>query len=273
MTTHEDDALFAALSRDRDEVVWSSETDDQPVRLEASARSGSLPEAEFSFRLVNDGEDRVETNPHGWKLLKRGENGWTIVAPVMTPLPAMGLTPGNSFTWELTVEGSGEHVCEQESVEGRSARRMRVGPLGAGTYAFTAPVRRGEDSALYAVGVELRGSPLSVTPTASVSSVERRGETVVVHFDTDSEDPKAAYVVTRVGEADVPSDLIPKITEELARPPELWNALAHFEAGVEEVRVETRNPTEPPFALHEPQYLDYDGEMYEIGTTSGQSTQ
>lgn len=267
MTGRGDEALLGAFPGDPARVVWSSDRDpDSETRLEPSATSGSLPRTEFRFRLVNEGETGLTSNWYGWKLLKRVDDEWTIIAPMTTPKPAMSLQPGGSFTWELTVGGSGDDFCEQESVDDGPDWRMRVGPVGEGAYAFTVPVRRGDDRSLYAVEIDLRGSALGLTPTDTVSSVERRGETVVVHVDTDTDDPPAEYVVTRVDDGDAPADRNPLIPEEVVRRAELRNALAHFEDDVKEVVVETQNATEPPFALPRPQHISFRGDVYRIET-------
>lgn len=149
--------ILAKFPGDQARVVWSADVAaDAKTRLDSSATSRSVPEAEFTLRLVNDGDTGIETNYYGWNLFERTANGWRHVAPKFTPKPAMYLKPRRSHDWVLTLERDIDETCEQES-DGSGTWRLRVGPVEPGTYAFAVPVERDGEGAVYAVEFELHG--------------------------------------------------------------------------------------------------------------------
>lgn len=276
------DSLLSVFPGSKERIVWAD--DEQGVAtLQPSQRSESLPEATFTFRLTNDREVRLWTNPFGWTLLKRVGGTWHRVAPTLTPLPERSIASGGFHDWELTLTRDALRTGEparpnyqQEGGDSRPVERLRVGPVGGGTYAFGVPARFEDDGgettephSIYAAEVELAGDPLAVTPTDAVGGVDDRGTEVVVHVADDvhfldADAPSATYEVTKVSPDEAPDDPTRRIAEQLAWTPELWNGVAHFDPGVERVRVETRNATEPPFGQPEPTYFMFDGETYRV---------
>ncbi|MFC4553306.1 MULTISPECIES: hypothetical protein [Halorussus] len=278
------ESVPAAFGGDRERVVWADDGDEFAT-LTPSDRSGTLPEATFAFRLANDRGTRLWTNAYGWKLLKRVDGAWYLVAPTFTPLVGLSVASGSFRDWWLTLERepiqTGERTrstYRQESVDGRPVDRLRVGPVGGGTYAFGVPGgfegdgnEGSEIDAIHAAEFELAGDPLVVTPTDDVASVEDRGTEVVVRLADDAEFldadfPRATYEVTKVSPDEATRKPTRKIPEQLAHTPELWNAVANFEPGVERVRILTRNATEPPFGMATSTYFAFDGETYRIET-------
>lgn len=278
------ESLLSVFPGDKERVAWADD-EEGIATLQPSQRSGSLPEATFTFRLANDRGVRLWTNLLGWKLFKRVYGTWHLVAPTLTPPTERTVASGSFRDWELTLERDplrtgerGRPSYQQEGTDGRPVERLRVGPVGGGTYAFGVPVRFEDDGgdasepdSVYAAEVELAGDPLAVTPTDAVGGVDNRGTEVVVHLADDAhfldaDAPRATYEVTEVSPDEAPDDPTRRIPEQLAWSPELWNAVAHFDPGVERVRVETRNATEPPFAQPEPTYFAFDGETYRVET-------
>ena len=278
------ESLAAAFGGDPERVVWADD-EDGFAALTPSDRSGTLPKATFAFRLANDRGLRLWTNVYGWKLLKRVDGAWHLVAPTFTPLVGRSVASGSFRDWWLTLERepirTGERArstYQQESVDGRPVDRLRVGPVDGGTYAFGVPAgfegdgnEESEIDAIHAAKFELAGESLSVAPTDDVASVEDRGTEVVVRLADDAEFldadfPPATYEVAQVSPDEPPRKPTRKIPEQLAHTPELWNAVAHFESGVERVQVVTREASEPPFGMATPTYFAFEGETYRIET-------
>ncbi|PSQ48651.1 hypothetical protein BRD19_05975 [Halobacteriales archaeon SW_7_65_23] len=82
----------------------------------------------MAITLHNDSGVRFGLNPHAWTLERWTGDGWEHVAPEEYVEPWQSLAPGETFTWELSVES---HPTPQEQ------RRLSVvEDLESGTYAF-----------------------------------------------------------------------------------------------------------------------------------------
>ncbi|NHN47559.1 hypothetical protein G9464_08110 [Halostella sp. JP-L12] len=235
-----------------DTVVWYRENRDAPIALEPSAAEGDLPVAEFAFALRNDTDQTFSTNFYDWSLSKRVDGEWFRVAPRMVPEPLMSLAPGEDHRWTLAAS-SERPDPKTDSVADEGDVSVRG--LGAGTYAFAVDgwFEDGdhEQQVVFAARFELAGDPVALTPSAAVREAARDGDVVTVQADgSDHEDAReATYVLERVEDpAEEPRELI---TEQAIRRWPLCDALAHVEAGVRTVRVESTTGTVPAFGVHD----------------------
>lgn len=241
-------------------VVCSPDADSSMV-LDSSSDSGQLPKTELSFTLENTTEATFATNFYSWKLWKQVDGKWFHVAPSYWPEPLHSVAAGKSHTWTLTVDNTNldqpiPHVSGTESIA--------VSGLGSGTYAFGIDGWfRGQDgrSTGFVRRFELSGDSLKLTPVG-IESVERDGGTVVV--TTTESDSKKRLTATRV--SDPPEEPERVVTEQVVRNTAARNALAHFEDGVETVRVENAREEMASVILSSqgPTYLRYDGDTYKV---------
>ena len=264
------DAPFPPERDDVDDVVWYREVSDpeSALVLEHSAGSVALPEAEISFTLTNGTDRTFATNFYDWALYRWEAGRWFRIAPFAVPEPLMSLEPGESHTWTLTLDdtepGDGR-------VRSQGTERITVRPVGGGSYAFgvggwwqnqsATPVYKHQT--VCAARFRLDGPDLELVASDAVTDTRRDGDTVVVSAENpdDGGDP-ATYVLTRDEDAADPEQLI---TEQVYRQWPLRDALAHADAAVREVRVETTTSTVPPFGVQDDEPpIRYDGRTYRI---------
>lgn len=114
----------------------------------------------------------------------------------------------------------------------------------------------------------------ALTPTATVRRTDRSGDTITVIVDPQTDhDDRAWYefIVTQI--ANPPKEPRRLIPEQVIRETPLRNALTHFEAGIQRVRVITK--TLPTFIVSQPQsvgddesdktaYIEYDQQTYKV---------
>lgn len=244
-------------------VVCSPDVD-APLTFESGHQSGSLPRAEFEFVLTNGTNAQFGVNFYGWSVWKRAQGEWFRVAPRMVPQPLMYLRPGDSHAWHLTVDNTD---LDRPIPRAEGTANVTVVGLGGGTYAFGTDGwfegQHYENGTGIATRFELTGDPLPLNPVG-VDRTERDGDTVVVHDDPNENEDRAAYVVTRVED---PSEKPRRmITEQVVRRTPLRNALAHFESGVRQVRLEAGTTTYPAFGVRDARYVEYEGQTYRIET-------
>lgn len=238
--------------------------DDAPMTFEPATQSGSLPRSEFSFTLTNGTDAAFTANFYAWEVWKRVDGEWFRVAPRMWPQPAMIMRSGDSHTWHLTVDNTD---LDRPIPASTGTESVTVVGLGSGTYAFGTDGwfqgQHYENGTGFAARFDLTGDPLELTPTG-IDRTERDGDTVIVHDNPEENEDLAAYVVTRVESA--PTEPRRMIPEQVLRRTELRNALAHFESGVQTVRLEAGTTAYPAFGVDEARYVEYEGETYRIET-------
>lgn len=244
-------------------VVCSSDVgDDAPLVIDPADQFGSLPRAEFDFTLGNEMNATFETNFYGWSVWKRVEEKWYNIAPRFVNQPLMRLRPGDSHEWHLTVDNAD---LDRPIPHSGGTRDVTVVGLGAGTYAFGIDGwfegQTYEDKTGVAARFELTGDQLELTPVG-IDRAERDGDTVVVHDESEGNDDRGRYVVTRIESA--PEDPSRMITEQVVRETPLRNALAHFESRVRQVRLEAETTTFPAFGVNGTRYVEYEGETYSV---------
>ncbi|WP_135819765.1 hypothetical protein [Halostella litorea] len=234
-------------------VVWYGNAGDDRMSLEPSSSEGSLP-AEFSFALENTSETTFNSNFHSWLLAKQVGDRWYRVAPRYVPQPLMTLPPGERHRWHLSVDG--EHPNPIRAFSG-GTEEVSVSGLGGGIYAFAIDGwfedRNHEDKTAFAARIELGGDEIRPVPSAAVEGTSRDGSVVTVRaegYNEDSEDARpATYVLRRVDGAF--ADARRLIPEQVVRRWPLNDALAHVGPDVDEVRIEAKTATHPPFGVQE----------------------
>lgn len=243
-------------------VVCSPDADD-PLTFESGSQSGSLPRAEFEFVLTNGTNAQFDVNFYNWSVWKRAQGDWFRVAPRGWPQPLMYLRPGDSHAWHLTVDNTD---LDRPIPRAEGTTNVTVIGLGAGTYAFGTDGwfngQSYENGTGIATRFELTGDRLPLE-SVGIDWTKRDGDTVVGD-DPEGNEDRAAYVVTRV--EDPPEEPRRMITEQVIRRTELRNALAHFESGVRQVRLEAGTTTYPAFGVREARYVEYEGQTYKIET-------
>ncbi|WP_158057016.1 hypothetical protein [Halorussus halophilus] len=238
---------------------------DSPMVLDGSSDSETLPKAKLSFTLENTTNLAFASNFYGWKLWKRVKGAWYHVTPSYWPAPLHTLESGGSHTWTLTVDNTD---LDQPIPTAQGTEDISVPGLGAGTYALgVSGWFRGQSDERQIAFVrrfELTGDSLELTPVG-IESVERNDGTVVV--TTTKSNSKKRLTATRVG--DPPEEPKRVVTEQVLRTTAVRNALAHFEAGVETVRVENAREEMASviLATQGPTYVRYDGDTYKVETS------
>ncbi|WP_439025920.1 hypothetical protein [Haloarchaeobius sp. DT45] len=250
-------------------VCWPA-MPDSPLVLSASTDSISLPTGELSFTLTNDTETTFTTNFYDWGVWKRVDGEWFHVAPRQVPVPATMLEPGQSHTWTVTVDNADTSALA--FTEGTES--VTIGGLGGGEYAFTTggwfeTTDHEQQTGLTSL-FTVDGPPVELEPSRTVTGTARDGDVVTVDRDIETgyNGRRCEYHVTRVESASDPRRLI---TEQVLRLRHLRDTLAFFEPGVETVRLVEENAVYPPFGIDEAQYVEYDGQTYEITSKSLES--
>jgi hypothetical protein len=97
-----------------------------------------------------------------------------------------------------------------------------------------------------------------------VTAVEHDGEVVTVRANREDRDQSriAAFELART---DDPEGEVRKyVVEKAMRDCRLRNILLYFEPGIERVQLVEPNGTYPPFGVHEPMAIEFDGETYQV---------
>jgi hypothetical protein len=227
------------------------------------------PEEPVSFTLHNNSDGTLNTNFYNWRLHKRVDGEWYSVAPRFVNQPLMMLEPGDTHTWELTVDNDGiedgQPVRPVSSVED-----LNLTGIGRGRYAFRG---RGwfeeqdhETDTAFAATLDFEGEPLSLTPSNAIEGVGWEDETLVAESNRgnpDDEDYRlGAYELERVESADGARTMI---TEQVLRRAQLRDVVAlALEHDADSVRLEEYNATHPIFGIDEARRVTYEGETFEI---------
>lgn len=244
--------------------VFCSTDADELLSFDSGGQSGSLPHAKFDFVLANEANERFEVNFYGWSVWKYVQGEWFRVAPQGSPVPLMYLEPGDSHAWHLTVDNSD---LDRPIPRAEGTEEMTVVGLGAGIYTFGIDGwfsdQSHEDKTGVATHFELTGDSIPLE-SVGIDRTERDGDRILVYDDLTGDEDPAAYVVTRVeNPAEEPRRMI---TEQVLRRTLLRNALAHFESGVRQVRLESGTTGYPAFGIREVRYVEYEGATYRIET-------
>lgn len=265
---------FPPDSEDVDRVVWARDVDDPSDRLvlEPDAKSGTLPRTTLSFTLRNGTDETFQTNFHDWALYRREDGVWYYLVPRVVVQPLMGVRPGGSHEWMLTVDNTD---LSSPSLRGGDGDGPFVRGLGSGEYAFTANGWWAEQNAtpthehktVVAARFSLEGDPLALGPSDAVSEVSRDGDVITVTATNpaaeDLEDDRpATFVLTRDPSATGAQRMV---TEQVYRRWPLRDALALADRDVREVRIESTEAGLVSFGFDDgPSAITYEGQHYRI---------
>ena len=250
-------------------VVCYDDVDRAETPMLLAPDAGTIePGESIAFTLENGTDATFSTNFYDWSLAKRVDGEWYRVAPAQVPQPLMGIGPGRSHTWQVTVENesveSGDAV---PVVQGSS--EVTVRGLGGGAYGFSVDGAFGELEAgsetAFSATFALDADPLELTPTNHVVETERDGETLVVRADRSDDsrasldgDPVAAHRLGRVDDAG--SRLI---VEQVVRYEALRDALAHARrTDAESIRVEEYGEGSISYRLDAAAPFEFRGDSY-----------
>lgn len=239
---------------------------DAPVVLDRSADRADLPTATLSFTLRNVSSRRFTMNPWEWHVHKYVEGTWFHVAPRSWNVPAMELAPGDAHTWTLAVDNT--RLDGSPLPVPRGTREIEIAGLGGGHYAFSTDGWFEDDDHDHQTGVaalfELDGPSIDLRPTDEVTAVERDGAFVTVRADREDRDKSrvAAFELARTDDPD--GTVRAFVVEKAMHDRRLRNTLPYFEPGVERVRLVEPDGTYPPFGVHEPTAIEFEGETYQV---------
>ncbi len=259
-----------------DRVVCYDDIDPQEdAYLEPSSRAVE-DGGELEFTLINDGDDRLQTNFYNWRVDKHVDGEWHRVAPRAVNQPLMSLDPGETHTWTVRIDNGGIEDGDGVEPTGGTAEIDLEG-LGAGAYAFRG---RGwfeadshEDAIAFAATFELEGEPLVLTTTGAIDDTERDGDTLVARSDRGDPDDEytrlGAYELEVIGDANGVGEQepVPVITEQVLRQPRLRDAIAlasEYESST--VRLEEYDGTTPIFGHDSDGVYEYQGVYYRVRT-------
>ena len=256
-------------------MVCTPETDPDSVPIALSGRPASgtvsLPES-LRFELANDTEGTFQTNPYDWRLWKRVDSEWSVVAPDVILDPLLLMPPGDSHGWTLTLEHS-LPASPDSGYYGAWDASGTVEGIGGGEYAFTTggwfDTAEGTQNLGLGVRFTVDAPQTTLEPSDAVTGVSRDGDTVTVRGESiPSDGPPVRtteYVLVR-DESDAESRRI--LPEVAARDRILRNTLSYVEDGVREVRYLERNRGfDTRFGLT-PRFT-YEGERFEGTVTDG----
>lgn len=207
--------------------------DSGPVSVSVAQRVVSLPTGTVEVTLHNEADETFEWNPYDWRLFVRGDGGWHRLAPLVTLTPVQSLDPGESYTYQLTVDNTtvdgGDHFDQKKNIE--------VSGLGPGAYGFVTGgemADTGEEFALAAL-FGVAGDEPAIRPTRDVEQVVRRDATLVVKARDRGREPSDVVVAF--------TDATPDYTffpEEVRQSTALVNTLSYAATdGIDEIRYRT----------------------------------
>ena len=257
-----------SVDDDVQRVVCTDSTvpSDESVYVTRSVARADLPTASLSFTLHNDSTRQFMTNFYSWHVWKYVGSRWHYVAPRGWPVPGMTVPPGESHTWRVRVDNTKFGGTAIERPEGTESVEL-VG-LGGGQYAFSTDGWFEGAGHEQKVGVAtlfaLDGPALELRPMNDVENVDPDGETVTVRTEREQGDGSriAAFELTRTGEPT--GEVHPLVVEQAVRDERLRKTLPYFEPDVERVRLIEPNGDYPPFHVHEPVAIAYEGETYQM---------
>ncbi|SEH12967.1 hypothetical protein SAMN04487967_1060 [Natronorubrum sediminis] len=262
-----------------DRVVCYDDVDDAETVLEPDDRCVDDGDS-IAFTLENGSDERLQTNFYNWRIDKYVDDEWYRVAPMGHNDPLMSIEPGESHTWTVTVDQSGDDDGELPVGSG-GTEALTLPAVGAGTYAFRA---RGwfdgdshEESLAFATTFDLAGDRLELTPSDAISDTKWEDDALVAHStrgDPDDDNHRlGAFDLERVSESEVGTgdggDEGPEsvITEQLFRQPRLRDVIAlSIENDADEVRLEEYDATHPIFGAQSDGLYEFQGEYYRIST-------
>ena len=236
----------------KDEMAWYHEaTPETEIFLRPGEETIEAP-GRIEFELVNHTREVASGNPYYWRLYKLVDGEWLPVHPWGWNLPAASIGPGG-------IDETALHCYHGEPIRASGARI--VGHLGGGRYAYEEDYS--VDGETHAAMFDLDAPALSVG-VEDDAVVHDEGEEIIVTLPNheDARRP-ATFTVSRTEGTERRL-----IEEQLPRRPfrGFRNALALFEAGVEQVRVKTDRST----ALRPVDYddggtisVEYEGQAFE----------
>lgn len=255
---------------DVDRVVCSADPPEDALVFEPDPERAELPRAEVACRLENDSGERFETNFFDWNLHGYDGEEWWWLGPYGAPMPLHRLAPGETHVRRLLVDNTDLERIRPPTPDDRDGEygAGRHG-LGPGTYAVSITSDSEGPETAYAAAFTLDGDPVELVAPEHVREVERDGESVEVHVGSTSPDHDLdRFDLTVRRDRDPTRDPHPFVDEQLYHflHAGLRAAFAHFDPDVQEVVVRgddsqfTRNRT----AGHGPDFLEYDGETFEL---------
>lgn len=244
-------------------------TEDVLGYLDASRSAISHGES-VDFTLYNDSDETLQSNFYDWRVDKRVDGEWYHVAPMGHNDPLMGVKPGESHTWTLTIDNSGIEDGAPVSRSGGTSE-LTISGLGGGHFAFRG---RGwfesvDEAIAFATTFEFDGSPISLTPTETVEETTWEGETLVAtstRGDPDSDRTRlGAFELEAVDDPD--EEATSMIVEQILRRPRLRDVLAlAFEYDAEYVRLEEFDGAIPIFGSRIDGILEFQGTNWKVST-------
>ena len=255
-----------------DLIVAYDEVDPEETAIYLEPSAETIAEGDsVTFELRNESDRRFSHNQYQWLLHKRMGGDWYYVAPSEWPEPLHELPPGESYSWDLSVDNEdiegGRSVSDPQE-EGRDPIRG----LGGGEYAFGTRGWFEDDSHEDAIGfcarLTLEADALKLTPTDEIDDTWWEDDVLVARStrgDPDSDSSRlGAYELERT---DDEADAEPTITETVLRNDRRRDAIALArEYDADRVRLEEYDSTTPIFGSREDGTYEYEGRTYEIST-------
>ena len=268
-STVPDGAIGCPRYTERVETVGCTPDPDDPssqMAIRPASASGTLPEASFSFTISNERDTTFNTNFYAWRIQKYVDGRWLHVTPQFWPEPLMRMTPGNSHTWNLTVDNGN---LDRSIPHPQGTEDVTVVGLGGGTYSFgiEGSFEDGEHSArtAFVTRFRLEGEDLAFGPTPDVAERVREGDKVIVEWPHD-EGEAIVYRVTRLKSDSDDAELV--IPEQAIRNDALRNALSLFEQWTRIVELHTTDAVLAAGELPADRVILYEGTAYRIEVES-----
>ncbi|AXR82437.1 hypothetical protein [Natrarchaeobaculum sulfurireducens] len=255
-----------------DLIVAYDGIDHEETAIYLEPSTGTIAEGDsITFELQNESDRRFSHNQYQWLLHKRMGGDWYYIAPSEWPEPLHELPPGESYSWDLSVDN--EDIEGGRSVSDPQEKgRDPIRGLGGGEYAFGTRGWFEDESNEEAIGFcarfSLEANALELTPTDEVDDTEWEDDVLVARSargDPDSDSSRlGAYELERTDD-DVDAESM--ITETVLRNDRLRDVIAlarKYDA--DQVRLEEYDATTPIFGSREDGAYEYDGQTYEIST-------
>ena len=256
-------------------IVWwdFAAERDAPTFVRPSAVTGSLPDFDVRFDLLNESARPLQFAPGSWRFSKFADGDWYDVVTGPGGAATETLDLGSRYTWPLRLRSS-LPTSPPQSIAGVGTR---IPGLGGGSYVFGIDgTFEGEAgvSVTCAAQVTVSGEPVELEPTDAVRSTRVEGDRLVATVDREgpaSEGSRAfSYRVAPV-ESVPPGESAPElIPEQLVRRFQLRDGIALLDAfDVEAVEIREQSAIIPSFVDGDAQYYRYSGQTYAVTVVGG----
>jgi virulence-associated protein VagC len=232
------------------ETIWYDQASDStPIFLTPNSQTVRPPD-EIEFTFVNNSHQKVGGTMNEWQVYKRRDGEWYPLKWKHRQAVGPSLLPGQTETWALRTYHDGV-VHDEEK------RKINLGHLGSGTYAFAVhwTASDADHHQAYATPFRIEGHSISIEPQESVS-VHHEDRTIVVEPSRTDSSESQEFELRGASSAD--TLLLP---EQVMQLDVLRNTLPFFDDETDRVLLGTESSWPFPGSTFR---FEFQGQSFEL---------